>query len=59
MLHTHMYVLFKGINNVPCVHENRSMIPSLIPSPAKKQPTPVIQARKHPIDAKRRAGNAK
>lgn len=54
-----MYVLFKGINNVPCMHENRSMIPSLIPSPAKKQPTQVVQARKHPIDAKRRAGNAK
>lgn len=41
------------------IPEIRSMIPSLIPSPAKKQPTPVIQARKHPIDAKRRAGNAK
>ena len=36
------------------IPEARSMIPSI-----KKQPTQVIQARKHPMDAKRRTGNAK
>ena len=40
------------------IPEIRSMIPSLIP-PSKKQQTPVIQARKNPIDVKRRTGNAK
>lgn len=37
------------------------MIPSLIPTPSKKLPTPVTQARKNQgsIDAKRRNGNAK
>ncbi|KAJ1383470.1 P-loop containing nucleoside triphosphate hydrolase, partial [Sesbania bispinosa] len=41
--------------------ETRSMIPSLLPSPSRKQPTIVSQSRKHPssIDAKRRTGNSK
>ncbi|CAI8615388.1 unnamed protein product [Vicia faba] len=52
----------KSINPKPSkIPEVRSMIPSLIPTPTKKQPSPVIQARKNQgsIDAKRRNGNAK
>jgi hypothetical protein len=54
-------MILKGINNVFSMYENRSMIPSLIPTPSKKQTIPVIQARKHPgsTDVKRRSGNAK
>ncbi|TKY61548.1 Kinesin-4 protein [Spatholobus suberectus] len=41
--------------------EARSMIPSLIPVPSRKQPTLGAQARKNPgsIDGKRRIGSAK
>ncbi|XP_058738499.1 kinesin-like protein KIN-14G isoform X2 [Vicia villosa] len=52
----------KSINPRPSkIPEIRSMIPSLIPTPSKKLPIPVIQARKNQgsIDAKRRNGNAK
>ncbi|WJX80051.1 hypothetical protein P8452_63097 [Trifolium repens] len=43
------------------IPEVRSMIPSLIPTPSKKQTIPVLQGRKHPgsTDVKRRSGNAK
>lgn len=53
----------KGINFFSLIcNANRSMIPSLIPTPSsKKQSISVIQARKHPgsIDVKKRTGNTK